>query len=250
VEETGSGGQAGLKCWDLTLATPEENLACDEVLLGLCDEATGGEALRFWEPTGYFVVLGYANRLTTEVNAPFCRANGIPILRRCSGGGTVLQGPGCLNYALVLRSDESGPLHSLTAANRFILERHRAVFASLLGAPVEMKGQTDLALGGLKFSGNAQRRKRRALLFHGSFLLDFDFGLMERALPMPSRQPDYRAHRAHADFLMNLRLPGEKIKEALRQAWHADGPLGALPAELIRRLAREKYASSGWNERF
>src|ERR1051325_5350957 len=118
---------------DLTFPTPEENLACDEALLDWAEEqAMGAPAsrrreltgspesqnydlagetpalpgiLRLWEPTRYFVVLGYANRLATEVNAAFCRQNTIPILRRCSGGGTVLQGPGILNYTLVLPAD-------------------------------------------------------------------------------------------------------------------------------------------------
>ena len=51
---------------DLTLPTPEENLACDEALLDLCEAGGAGELLRFWEPPSYFVVLGYANNLPLE----------------------------------------------------------------------------------------------------------------------------------------------------------------------------------------
>src|ERR1051326_6471879 len=86
--------------------------------------------LRFWEPTRYFVVLGYGNRTATEVNTAFCRQNTIPILRRRTGGGTVLQGPGILNYTLVLPA-EAPPLHNVTAANRFIMGEHRRALASL-----------------------------------------------------------------------------------------------------------------------
>src|SRR6476619_5683092 len=132
---------------DLTFPSPEENLACDQALLDWA-ETLGTPALpgilRVWEPTRYFVVLGYANRMTTEVNTAFCRQNTIPILRRCTGGGTVLQGPGILNYTLVLPAD-APPLHNVTAANRFIMEQHRRALASLLGAPVEIRGHTDLA---------------------------------------------------------------------------------------------------------
>src|SRR5436190_1119217 len=152
---------------DLTFPTPEENLACDEALLEWAEEArncvgasasrrrepgqafepiqteVAGETpalpgvLRIWEPTRYFVVLGYGNHLSTEVNTAFCRQNTIPILRRCTGGGTVLQGPGLLNYTLVLPAEEP-PFHNVTAANRFIMEQHRRALASLLGAPVEI----------------------------------------------------------------------------------------------------------------
>ena len=152
-----------MKLCDLTLRTPEENLACDEALLDLCEAGDSDELLRLWALPQYFVVLGYANKATTEVNLPFCQKLTIPVLRRCTGGGTVLQGPGVLNYSLVLRINDSGPFHSIPATNQFILERHRDALAALVLAPVEWRGQTDLAIGGLKFAGNAQRRRRRFL---------------------------------------------------------------------------------------
>jgi lipoate-protein ligase A len=234
---------------DLTLGSPEENLACDEALLELCEEGLADETLRVWESPQYFVVVGYANKVASEVNVPFCRQNGLPILRRCSGGGTVLQGRGCLNYALIMRIEESGPLRSIASTNQFVLERHRAVLERLLQTPVRIRGHTDLALGGLKFSGNSQRRKRRALLFHGGFLIGLGLGLIEGALLMPSKQPDYRAHRSHSDFLVNLSVPAREVALALRRGWQAGAPLGEIPLERIRKLAREKYATAEWTWR-
>jgi lipoate-protein ligase A len=234
---------------DLSLPTPEGNLACDEALLEQCEDGLAGETLRVWESSQYFVVVGYANRVSTEVNVPFCRENGLAILRRCSGGGTVLQGRGCFNYALILRIDPSGPCRSVTATNQFVLERQRAILEGLLGRPVRVRGQTDLALGELKFSGNSQRRKRRALVFHGSFLLDFDISLIERALLMPSKEPDYRARRSHSEFLRNLRVPAGEVARALQRGWEADTPAGEVPIKRIRELAREKYASHEWTWR-
>src|ERR1039458_3609667 len=96
---------------DLTIPSPAENLACDEALLDWCESGTGAECLRFWESPEPFVVVGYANKVETEVNVAACEARKIPILRRCSGGGTVAQGPGCLNYALILPITKDGPLH-------------------------------------------------------------------------------------------------------------------------------------------
>jgi lipoate-protein ligase A len=170
--------EARMKYCDLTLPSPAENLACDEALLDGAEAGQSGEVLRFWEAAQYFVVVGYANRVREEVNLEFCRQEGIPVLRRCTGGGTVLQGPGCLNYSLVLCSDPDGPLHSIASTNDFILQRNRSALAALLRAPVERRGQTDLTMEGLKFCGNAQRRRKRFLLFHGSFLLHMDIGLI------------------------------------------------------------------------
>ena len=239
-----------MKYCDLTLPTPEENLALDEVLLDFCEAGAGRELLRVWEPTQYFVVVGYANRVATEVNLDFCRKQGIAVRRRCTGGGTVLQGPGCLNYSLVLRLDGTERLQSISGTNDFIMERHRLALSSVIGDRVEKQGHTDLALGGLKFSGNAQRRRQHCLLFHGTFLLDLDLELVERALPLPSKQPAYRANRAHRDFLMNLRVPAPELKAALAAAWGARQELADIPLKETRRLAGEKYASEEWNWKF
>jgi lipoate-protein ligase A len=239
-----------MKLCDLTLPTPAENLACDEALLDLCEAGDSDELLRLWALPRYFVVLGYANRTATEVNLSFCRELNIPVLRRCTGGGTVLQGPGVLNYSLIVRTDDSGPFHSIAATNKFILERHRDALARLVLAPVEWRGQTDLAIGGLKCAGNAQRRRRRFLLFHGSFLLHLDIGLLEKTLPQPSRQPDYRINRSHSEFLVNLNVPDHALKAALGKAWDATAPLDPIPFDQIALLACEKYALDEWNLKF
>jgi lipoate-protein ligase A len=232
---------------DVTLSTPAENLACDEALLEWAEEHGGSSVLRFWESQQHFVVLGYANKVAEEVNIEACRACGFPILRRCSGGGTVLQGPGCLNYSVILKIDEDGPLQGITGTNTFVMQHHRRALASLLEKPVMVEGFTDLATEQLKFSGNAQRRKRNWLLFHGTFLLNFDLDLIEKILPPPPRQPDYRRKRPHSEFLTQLMLPAEAVKTALREAWNSTRPLEVIPNANIARLVSEKYATNAWN---
>lgn len=255
---------------DLTFPTPAENLACDEALLDWFEEHGGDGLLRFWEPDNYFVVVGYGNHVATEADVAACKADEIPILRRCSGGGTVLQGPGCLNYSLVLKIEENGPLASITAANRFIMERNREAIETEIRNQrtedggrktenrIEIRGCTDLALTPrsstldpfLKFSGNAQRRKKNFLLFHGTLLLKFDLASIEKFLRMPSKEPDYREGRSHKNFLTNLDLPADTVKKALREAWGATKPMEVAPHDAIARLARDKYVTNEWNFKF
>jgi lipoate-protein ligase A len=243
---------------DHTFPTPEENLACDEALLDGCDERDGPEVLRFWESQEHFVVVGYSNRVEREVDVEACRELDIPILRRCSGGGAVLQGPGCLNYSLILRLDSHPALQTVTGTNRFIMERNRAALESLAphfapGAShlaLSVRGHTDLAVEGRKLSGNAQRRKRHAVLFHGTFLLNADLDLVTRLLPMPSKQPDYRQGRSHKDFLENIAVDDESLHTALRSAWNGTVLLTELPHSEIQRLTTEKYAARAWNWKF
>lgn len=239
-----------MKYLDLTCADAARNLACDEALLEDFEQArSGAQLLRLWQPANYFVVLGHGNRRCTEVATDACIADGIPILRRCSGGGTVLQGPGCLNYSLILRQDNF-PSGQVQAAFDFVLARHRRCLEGLRAGPVSVQGLSDLTLGGRKFSGNAQYRRRDYVLVHGTFLLHFDLARIGKYLPMPAKQPDYRQRRNHCDFLVNAEVDPATLSERLRQAWHAVETFTAIPAETIDRLMDERYSRVAWNEKF
>lgn len=231
---------------DLALPSPAENLALDEALLDAAESGHSGEVLRFWESAMPFVVVGYANKVASEVNLAACEAKEIPVLRRCSGGGTVVQGPGCLNYAVILRITETGPTRSISAANCYIMEHNRAALAKLV-SDLRVCGHTDLARGDLKFSGNAQRRRKNFLLFHGTLLLNFHLPLISELLKMPSLQPDYRESRAHDRFVMNLKLPAEAVKETLVEAWQAKSEFAAPPKPPLALV--EKYNSTEWNRK-
>lgn len=248
-----------MKLLDLTLPTPAENLALDEALLDWCESGNGTETLRFWESPEYFVVVGYANKVDQEVNRHACEADGIPILRRCSGGGTVLQGPGCLNYNLVLRIEGNPDVQTITQTNHYVMERQRDAISQALqrwnptapdnqSSAVQVRGHTDLTIGTLKFSGNAQRRKRHFLVFHGTFLLNFDLPLVSKYLRMPSAEPDYRQNRPHQEFITNLNLPASQLKRALCQAWNATQPLETIPD--YTNLLAERYTRPEWNLKF
>ena len=240
-----------MKWLDLTFPSPAENLAADEAVLNWCESGAGEETLCFWEPRETFVVVGYANKIATEVNVAECEAKKIPIFRRCSGGGTVVQMSGGLNYSLILHIDENAPTHNITSANQFIMEKNCAAIQTLLPtSEISVRGHTDLCVGDAKFAGNSQRRRKNFLLFHGTLLLDCELNLISELLLMPSLQPDYRASRPHSDFVTNLNLPAEKIKAALAKEWNVNEQLKNPPLVEISQLAREKYSTREWNFRF
>jgi lipoate-protein ligase A len=239
-----------MKYLDLFFADARRNLACDENLGDCCEAADGGEVLRLWEPVDYFVVVGYSNRVRAEVNVAACAARGIPILRRFSGGGAVLQGPGCLNYTLALRNERPGSFGDIGHSYHRVLDRHRELFAKLTSERVEIQGTSDLAIAGWKFSGNSQHRKQRTTVFHGTFLLNFDLSLIGICLPMPSRQPAYRQGRSHESFLKNLSIDPARVKQALKEAWRADDPYDRVPNERIEALMETRYGREEWHKKF
>lgn len=150
-----------MKYIDFTLPTPEHNLAFDEVILDLCEQDPEGEVLRFWESREYLVVVGYSGRVTQEVNLTALQTRNIPILRRTSGGGAVVLGPGCLNYALALRCDARPEVNTVKKANCYVMEQHEQALRAVFGPEVQVEGITDLTIRGRKFSGNSQRRKKK-----------------------------------------------------------------------------------------
>lgn len=277
-----------MKYLDLSFPTPPENLALDEALLDLSEDGHSGEILRFWEPGQYFVVAGYSNKIHLEVNLNSCREEGVPIFRRISGGGTVLQGPGCLNYALILSTERPG-MKDIVSSTSSIMNAHAKAIEKLINSSeiasvlpsavprndgatesaviarspqddeailslshhrVEVKGYSDLTIRGLKFSGNSQRRRKNYFLFHGSFLTGMNLGDMARLLALPSKEPSYRGKRSHRDFLTNISISSDRIKLALRQAWQAGEPLKDLPSSQIDSLVQQKYSLDSWNFKF
>ena len=235
---------------ELTLPDPESNLACDEALLQLFEarHATDG-LLRIWEPENHFVVLGHSNRIDAEVNFAACESQRVPIFRRLSGGGTVLQGPGCVNYSLILRNGVDIPL-GITEAFQFVLEHHKQCIQEMIGDRVDIAGVSDLVINGRKFSGNAQYRKRWFTLVHGTFLLNLDSAIVARCLHMPTKQPAYRHNRSHSCFMRNLRLDPLDMREALRAAWFASDQFTEVPYALIADLKKSRYGREEWTRKF
>lgn len=243
-----------MRLLDLTLPTPEANLALDEVLLNESEDSDLGtrgnyaSVLRLWESPTTFVVIGRGSKRDAEANVAACEVAGIPILRRCSGGTAVVAGPGCLMYAVVLSYEEHPSLRSVDAAHQFVMSRMQAAL-STLSTDVRYRGSCDLTLNDRKISGNSLRCKRRHLLYHGTVLFDFPLEKISQFLGTPPRMPDYRQGRSHHEFIANFPASSEVIKQAIIKKWQAFEQLKDWPIEETQRLADEQYATASWNER-
>jgi lipoate-protein ligase A len=236
-----------MRLLDLTLPTAAENLALDEALLLAAEESAAGEVLRLWESPTLAVVLGAGGAVAIDVNAAACEADRVPILRRPSGGGTVLLGPGCLCFSLVLSYDHAAGLNEIRSSNAYVLARVARALHTVF--PASLEGTSDLVANGLKVSGNAQQRKRTHFLHHGTLLCGFDVACMAKYLNAPERQPEYRRNRTHAEFVANLPLTVAEAKRLLVAEWQAEGGYAPVPLEKARDLIAQKYARDDWNRR-
>jgi lipoate-protein ligase A len=187
---------------------PAANLALDELLLD-----QNQEVLRFWECAQPVVVAGHSGLIEEQVRLEACNADGIEVLRRCSGGGAVVLGPGCLNYSLVFSFESRPGWRDVRRSLREIL----SPMSDALGADV--RDPSDIAWAGRKVSGNSQRRTASAVLHHGTFLYNFDAALAVRYLFEPKRQPEHRRGRTHAHFLGNLPFSAIEIQQRIAAIW-------------------------------
>jgi lipoate-protein ligase A len=241
-----------MACHDVTLASVAEDLALDEAMLIEADEGRGPPLVRFWEPRDYAVILGASRQLREDVLVDACRADGVPIFRRSSGGGTVVIGPGTLNVTVILPETAAPGLSAVDTAHRYVLAR-LAESIGRAGRPVRVLGHGDLVIGDRKCGGSAQRRLKHWFMVHCSILNQFPIERIERYLAIPARQPAYRQGRAHRDFLSNLELPRQALVDVLRPGDSpCFGPSPALdgPMSLLPSLLAEKYANAAWIERF
>jgi lipoate-protein ligase A len=228
---------------------PKDQLALDWALFTALETGAGGDLGRSWQTNRPAVVVGRHAVLLREIVDAACRRDGVPVIRRFSGGGAVVLGPGCLNYGIGLSLASRPGLASVADSFAFVL---RAIVSALDVPGLSIAGGSDLVLDGRKVSGSAQRRGRRAMLHHGTLLYDFDPALAARYLREPVRQPAYRASRRHTDFLGNLPLPADAIHARLETAWRTLGAMpevsSDVPAGLLRQDA-DGPAGSTRNDR-
>ncbi len=230
---------------DISLESPEDNVLFDEALFVLAEKHAGGEVLRFWESSKVFVVLGRIGQLEAEVNIPAVKKDGISVLRRTSGGGTVVQGQGCLNYTLILDKKRDPAIGDLRRSYAWISDKVIACLRSQ-GIEAVFRPTSDMAVsdGEKKFSGNAQRRGKNFILHHGTILYDFDLKLIPRYLQMPKDIPEYRRHRSHSDFVANIAIDLRSFKLDLARTFGSLGSESALTSRERQVLASLKARDS------
>ena len=263
-----------------TLPTPEANLAFDEALVEVADRRSldthdsdlhsngnlDQEVLRLWELPSPCVVLGRASKWSEEVNSSACESDNIPVLRRASGGASIVAGPGCLMYSVLISYRKRPSWRGLDVAHQQVMNRIRDAVQNTANAfrlplQVDIQGTCDLTIDGRKFSGNALRCKRNWMIYHGTILVGMPLEWLTKYLLEPPRQPSYREKRSHDTFVSNalsaetkvdLRSFQRELECQLASIWNATEPWGSCDwkeeVELeATRLLNARYTSSAWH---
>ncbi len=153
-----------LSPWNL----PQCNCALEEYLL---TERPGDVLLLYINRPS--VIVGRNQTLEAEVDLAYCRQEGIPVLKRLSGGGTVYHDEGNINYAFFGDKTET-PILDRDFSTPII----RAL--AQLGVSAQMGSRRELLCDGRKISGTASHITRHRWLFHGTLLHHTDLKRLDR----------------------------------------------------------------------
>jgi lipoate-protein ligase A len=256
--------------WRLLVTEPADgatNMAIDEALWRGRRAGTSPPTLRFFAWAPPTVSVGYGQPLDNDVDRDVCRALGVALVRRPTGGSAIYHdGPEReLTYSVAASNDDLGVGTDLLASYRWVAQ---ALARGLrdLGAAVAVverrreygpvpafcfarSGTYELELDGKKLVGSAQRRHGRSFLQHGSILLDLD--AVRVASIFPAADP--AASVATLARALGRRPEWDACVTALAAAFEAEHGIALRPGGLTETeaveadtLARTKYATEAW----
>lgn len=251
--------------WRLILDPPgrgAHNMAVDLALLNSLARRSGPPVLRLYSWSPPAITIGYFQRMEEEVRVDECRAMGVEVIRRVTGGGAVFH-DNEITYSVFI------PLsHRLAASS--IRESYGLLCAPIvdclrgLGLEARFSPVNDVLVGGAKVSGSAQTRRNGVLLQHGTLLIGVDAASMFRVLNVAKEKsaatasgaPEHRVTSLEA--LLGDRARGENFAGDLgrRLALAFAGRLGCdfvesgLSVEEKRdalRIEEELFRKEEWN---
>jgi lipoate---protein ligase len=145
------------------------------------------------------IVMGISGKEQELVDCSRVLCDRIPLIRRFSGGGTVIVDENTLFVTLICQKE----LHSFPAYPEPILRWHEELYRDIFPQDFSLR-ENDFVLGEKKCGGNAQYIKKDRWLQHTSFLWDYCPERMSYLL-LPKKMPHYRAARPHTEFLCKLK---------------------------------------------
>ena len=241
------------------------NMAVDEAIL-LAQKEQPNPTLRFYEWSSPAFSFGYFQDITSEVNVEACRTDGIELVKRMTGGGTVVHGWE-LTYTLILPR---------AATEIGVSDAYRRIGQSLvkafhkLGVPAQCyaacsdsaetapnicltnPAEHDVMSDDKKLAGVSVRRNRDGIMFQGYISLDVPpFSILKRV----SKNPEIQQHVRETSTAINIDgrfITRDALIQAICETFEIEiafnlGELSLTEHTQAETLVETKYATTAWN---
>lgn len=225
---------------------PYINLAIEEYLIRHSD-GKGKDYLFLYinEPC---IVLGKNQSIYREINFDFLRNNQLKLCRRISGGGTVYQDKGNLNFAFIT-SFANEKVNNYKIFNQLIID---ALMQS--GVEATIDARNNILYQGKKISGNAQFTDRKNLISHGTLLFNANLNLLRSSLKQNVFQVESKAPQSVPSSVANIHpfaneiSTTEELKKFISTYAKPENVFQFSEMEWneIEQLAKEKFESYEW----
>ncbi len=177
-------------------------IAFDQALIDLRKAGRIPDTVRFlrFPPTA---LIGRHQALSREIKLDHCRANGIGVVRRITGGGAIYFDEGQLGWELVFNRSTLG-IASLSELAREICEAAAAGLAKL-GVSAKYRPRNDIEVDGRKISGTGGFFDEDTLFYQGTVLVDLNPADMIAALNVPEAKLAKRSLDSAAQRVVTLK---------------------------------------------
>ena len=233
---------------DTGLLSGAENMAWDEALLTARCRGIIPDTLRYLRFTPPVALVGYHQAVSEEIRTDYCRASGIQINRRVTGGGAIYFDEGQLGWELICSREALPGGPDLTGITRAVCQAAVLGLKSL-GLEAEFRPRNDIEVQGRKISGTGAVLEGDCLLFQGTLLIDFNLEHLIKALRIPTEKLNARELSSARERVTSLKEqlgevpPLQTVKEALEKGFQghlglrmAPGIVGPEEKALFRRL--------------
>jgi lipoate---protein ligase len=236
-----------------------ENMAIDRAILTAHSRGLVPPTVRFYSWSPPAISIGYFQRLYEEIDIEACKKHGVEYVRRITGGGAVFHEHE-LTYSLVISEK-----HPKIDTN--ILESYGSICGAVMKglsyldivstyAPIN-----DILVNGKKISGNAQTRKQKTVLQHGTIIMDVDVEKMFSLLKVPNEKikdkliSDVKQRVTSVKSQMDVMIPFDTVAEAMKKGFEDTfdvklqlGQLTSDEHELTEEYIDTCFGTKEWND--
>jgi len=164
-------------------------MAIDEAILRarIADKVPNTVRFYRWNPSA--VSIGRFQNVHNEVNLENCEEQGVDVVRRITGGGTVYHdSQDEITYSVVVSRDDLGAVDVTEAYKKIcggLINALRLLGVKADFSPGDTRNCPNVAVNGRKISGSSQSFKGGTVLQHGTLLLEADLEKMFTFLRVP-----------------------------------------------------------------